>query len=424
MKKILISLFIFITILSIAGCGEKASEEDENTLTLMAQTSYTGANYIQRIIELYEKSTGNKIKIISFDASEYEEKASKAFEDGDIPDLFTHFNDANLSGYNISENFYYMNDQPWVDELVESVKDYSCDDSGNILGLPFWENSISGCYYNKKILDDLGLRAAYTQAEFDTLCSTLKSIGYTPLYWASSTGCNWMFQFGLDPIFADNPELLERLNSNEITYADIPAVKDMITWLDNAKKQGWFNNDYEVSGWDAIAPAMENGEAVFIFVWDTWFDTDFSDGGKYNRDDFALMPIFMNTVETGTYEGGNMDMLMVNKNSEKLQMALDFLSFCAMPENYNVAFDGVPTINCFKNQTTNIQDKMVTDAEASVKANHRVSTAWPKIIGYKQDDVGAAVLQMFQGKVDVEGCIKLMDDCRIAAAKELGAEGF
>lgn len=31
----------------------------------------------------------------------------------------------------------------------------------------------------------------------------------------------------LDPIFADNPRLLEQLNKNEITYAYIPAVENM-----------------------------------------------------------------------------------------------------------------------------------------------------------------------------------------------------
>lgn len=76
---------------------------------------------------------------------------------------------------------------------------------------------------------------------------------------------------------------------------------------------------------DDISPTPANGDAVFVFIWDTWFDTDFQDGGKYTRDDFALMPVFMNTVDTGTYEGGNLNMLMVNKNSPKLD--IQFCSF-------------------------------------------------------------------------------------------------
>ncbi len=424
MKKIAMALFLLCAATAIlAGCGKKLDSGKEDTLTLLLKKSDMEKVYIQRIIDLYERKTGNKIEATVFENTEFEKKSKEMFDNGDIPDLFFSYNGSTLERFRVPENFYYMNDEKWVNELTDSVRENCLDKDGNVLGLPFWENSLSGCYYNKKLLDSLGLKPAATQAEFDALCSALKAIGYTPLYWASNA-CNWMFQFGMDPIFADNPDLLEKLNRNEITYADIPEVADMVAWLDNANKQGWFNEDYEEAVWDSIAPAMREGEAVFLFVWDTWFDTDFAEKGKYSRDDFALMPVFMNTTPMGTYEGGNMNILMVNKNSPRLELARAFLNFCATPENYNAAFNGISTVNCFKNQTTNIQTGMVTEAMASIEANRRVSTARLKIIGYEQNDVGNAILQMFQGKVDVEGCIKLMDEYRIAEAKEMQAEGF
>lgn len=421
-KRLFAALTALSVMFSVTGCGNDAAE-DENTLTILGKVSHIETVYIERIISLYEEKTGNKIKTIPIENAEFDAAAAKIFDSGDIPDLFIHFNDADLSKYGVSENFYYMNDEPWVGELTDGSRNYCLDSGGNILGLPFWESSISGCYYNKTILDGLGLRPAHTQAEFDVLCQTLKDIGYTPMYWASND-CNWIFQFGLDPIFADDPELLEKLNKNEITYADIPAVRDMVEWLDNANKRGWFNADYASAAWDDLSPAVGNGGTVTFFAWDTWFSIDFTGGTTYTAEDFALMPVFMNTADKGTYEGGNLAMLMANKNSEKLQLALDFLEFCAAPENYNAAFDGVATVSSFKNQTTNIQSDMVTDAMVSIEANQRVSTAWPKIIGYVQNDVGDAVLRMFRGEVDVDGCIRLMDEYRITAAKELGAEGF
>lgn len=423
-KKLLALTLICATILlTLPGCGGKFSNTSKNTLTLLIQKGDLERNYIQEIIGLYEAKTGNKIKPVAYDSAEFDKKSKEIFAGSDLPDLLFHFNDTSLSYFNVPEHFYYMNNEPWVSELTDSVKANCLDSDGNVLGLPFWENSLSGCYYNKTLLDQLGLKPAATQAEFDALCQALKTVGYTPLYW-SSKSCNWIFQFGLDPIFADNPDLLERLNRNEITYADIPAVTDMVTWLDNAYKMGWFNANYQEALWDDISPAMQNGESVLFFVWDTWFSTEFKEGGKFSGKDFAVMPVFMNTVNMGTYEGGNMNMLMANKNSPRLQLALDFLRFCATPENYNFAFDGVPTVKCFKNQTTNIQSDMVTDAIVSIEANQRVSTAWPKIIGYQQNDMGAAVLKLFKGEVDVAGCVRLMDEYRIKAARDLGAAGF
>lgn len=419
---VLITLAALAALVLMPGCANN-SARDEDTITLMVETSCVETLYMQRILELYETETGNKIKIIPIENTTFEADAYAKFEKGEIPDIFMHYNDSDLTKYNVAENFLYLNDEPWVGELTDSAKAYCLDKDGNLLGLPFWESSVSGCYYNKTVLDSLGLRPAYTQAEFDALCAALKGVGYTPMYWASN-GCNWIFQFGLDPIFADDPELLEKLNKNEITYADIPAVRDMITWLDNANRNGWFNADYAGADWDSIAPAIGKGDAVMIYAWDSWFSMNLNGNTKYGSDDFALMPVFMNTADAGTYEGGNLAMMLVNKNSEKKQQALDFLAFCAAPENYNRAFEGVSTVSNFKNQTTNIQADMVTDALPSIEAHGRVSTAWPKIIGFSQDDVGDAVLKMFKGETDVDGCVRLMDEYRIAAAQKAGAAGF
>lgn len=412
-----ISALLFLA-LFLTGCGASPISQDENTLTFLIQTHDAETTYTKRIIKLFEEKTGNHIKILSFDEAEFEQKALELFEKGNVPDIFVHFNNSDLTKYNVSENFYYLNEEAWIDEMTDGAKAYSMDSDGNIIGLPFWESSVSGCYYNRAIFDELGLKPASTQEEFDALCEALKTVGYTPMYWGGD-GCHWPFQFGLDPIFADDPELLEKLNRNEIAYADIPAVRDMVEWLYAAKQKGWFNADYATANWDDLAIAVGNGDVATVFIWDTWFSMNLKEGSKYSIEDFELMPVFMNTTEMGTYEGGNLAMFMANKNSKKLELALEFLSFCATPENYNAAFDGIATVSCFKNQTTNIQSKMVTNAMTSILANERVSTAWPKIIGYNQNDVGNAILKLFQEEVDVDGCIELMDESRIAVLKKM-----
>ncbi len=410
-----------VTAFFACGCSG-SSEENGSTLTVMGKKSDMEKSYMSAVFEMYEKETGNKLKIIEFEDSEFEVKASEKFKQGDLPDIFMHFNNADLNRFNVSENFYYLNGESWVGDLTDSAAAYCEDGSGNLLGLPFWESSVSGCYYNKTLLDSLGLKPAATQAEFDVLCGTLAEIGYTPICWPAD-GCTWMFQFGLDPIFADDPQLLEKLNRNEITYAEIPEVADMISWISEAAKKGWFGQKYSETGWDDISTVMSSGGAVMTFIWDTWFYTDFA-GGSYTVDDFALMPVFMGTADEGTYEGGNLNMMMANKNSENLEEALEFLEFCASPENYERAFSGISTVSCFKGQTTNIQSDMVTEAQASISAKERVSTAATRIIGYSAEDVAEAFNSLLRGGTDVSGCVKLMDEKRIEEAKEQGIEGF
>lgn len=428
MKKpwlpILIALGVAAVLLAgILGLVKNKSDAGAVTITVMGRKSDLAKSYMTSIFQQYEAATGNKIQPVPIEDSEFEATAAERFAAGNVPDIFMHFHNADLDRFDIGGNFLYLNDQEWVEELTDSTLQYCLDGEGNLMGLPYWENSVSGCYYNKTIFDSLGLKPATTQSEFDVLCQALKDAGYVPICWPGD-GCSWMVQFALDPVFADNPELLRKINHNEITYGDIPEVTDMLQWIESAADKGWFGPDYLKWGIDDVNPVMSSGGAVMTFMWDTWFYTDLAKDGKYTVDDFGLMPVFLNTVENGTYEGGNLNMMMVNKNGEHIDACLDFLSFCAKEENYNVAFDGISTLNCFRGQTTNIQSPMVLDAAKSIEENLRASTSASKVLGFSGDDVAVALESLFRNRVDIAGCIELMDEYRIAAARKQGVEGF
>ncbi len=410
MKKRRLFLLLLAAVLLLAACGPGPGKE-RITLTVMGRRSDMEKTYLQRVFSRYQEATGNRLNIVSFEDGEFETEAARAFAQGNVPDVFMHFHNADLSRFQVEENFLDLSGEGWVSDLTPSSDAYCRDSQGRLLGLPFWESSVSGCYYNKTLLEELGLRPASTQAEFDVLCQTLAEIGRVPICFPAE-GCTWMYQFGLDPIFADDPALLERLNRNEVGYGDIPQVADMVQWIGNAADKGWFGSDYLTTGWDDISDKLSSGSAVMTFIWDTWFYTDFTVKGEYTVEDFALMPIFMGTAENGTYEGGNLNMMMVNKNGENVEAARAFLDFCADPENYNAAFEGISTVSCFRGQTTNIQSAMVTDAAASIASRERVSTAATKIVGYSADDVAAAVGELLRHRVDAAGCVVLMDSLR------------
>lgn len=198
-------------------------------------------SYMIKVFNLYEEATGNKLDLITFDDVSFEAEAAKRFAEGKVPDIFMPFHNSDLNRFNVGESFYYMNSEDWITDLTDSLLTYCQDSDGNILGLSFWESSVSGCYYNKTLLDSIGLKPAATQAEFDVLCQVLLETGYTPICWPSD-GCTWMFQFGLDPIFADDHLCLSNINKNEIFYSEIPDVKSMVNWISDAAQKGWFGH--------------------------------------------------------------------------------------------------------------------------------------------------------------------------------------
>ncbi len=409
MKKFCIP--IAAALLLGAACTGCAPESDPDAMTILGKTSDLGKPYMTEIFDHYRETTGESLNILAVEDSEFEDEAIRLFGTEDAPDILLHFHNADLNRFRVEENFLYLNDMPWVNELTDSARAYCTDAQGHLLGLPFWESSVSGCYYNKKLLKGLGVPT--TQEDFDGLCDMLLRKGITPILWPGQ--CSWMAQLALDPVFADAPDgpsRLEKLNAGEIKYEDISSVTDMVTWIANAAQKGWFGDRFLDKGWNDISEPLASGEAAMTFIWDTWFYTNFKPG-QYKVEDFALMPIFMNTAPQGTYEGGNLNMMIVNKNSPNKDRALAFLEFCATPENYNVAFNGISTVSVFKGQTTNIQSQMVTDAKASIARQERVSTASTKIVGYNAEDVMHALNALLRGEITPEGCVKRMDEQRI-----------
>ncbi len=415
---------------AVTGCGGGSEEgakgeasKDGVTLTLYGNADDAAKPYMQKIFELYEEETGNKIDVQGLDASNFESVCLTKFQTGDIPDVLMHFGGYSLDAYNPAENFVDFTDAEWVDDIADTSVAQTMRD-GVVYGLPFWESSVSGCFYNKQIFEEQGLEVPATQAEFDAVCQKLLDAGIQPIYMAAADSWPLLYQFGMDPIFAEG-DLLEKINSNQTTYSDIPEMHSLLEWYKTSADKGYFGEDYATDTWDYSSEVLGTGEAAMIFCWDTWFDTDYdSESYDYTSEDFGLMPIFMGTAEEGTYEGGNNSLLLVNKNGDHVDTAIEFVNFCADPDNYNQAFDGVATTPTFKGMTTNKLSSQYQGAEDSIAKVGNPSIANPEIIGFSQNDGGKCIQELLVGNIDVKECLKLMDEERIKVATSQNVEGF
>lgn len=402
--------------------AKDASASDGVTLTLYCNADDLAKPYMQKIISMYEENSGNRIDQQGLDTNNAETIALTKFTTGDIPDLYVHFGNCNLKNFNPEENFVDWSDAQWVLDIQDSVLPQATYND-MVIGLPFWEASNSGCFYNKIIFEELEIEIPTTQAEFDAVCDKLLENGIQPIYIAAADGWPVLYQFALDPVIEANPEYVDKLNSGEMTYADIPEFTSMCQWFKTAAEKGYFGQNFASDTWDYCSEVLGTGEAAMMFVWDTWFDTDFDgESYDYSSEDFGIMPIFMGTCDEGTYEGGNVNLMMANKNGENVEAAMDFINFMADPENYNVAFEGISTAAVFKGQTTNVNSIQYEENKDSVDSLIRASSAQPKIIGFNQSEGGKALLQLMSGDITVEQCIKLIDDDRIATLESFAQE--
>lgn len=386
-RTILIAGLVFVLFV-LAGCGRK-EEEKVTTVNPFTQPQYEWGkgegetlivwgtypdlerSYITKAFERYEELTGNKLELVQMPKEQYAEKMLAAFDgNGEKPDIILSYGGTSIEAYHPDDNFYDFTDAQWVEDLTDTSINQTVY-NGKIIGLPHWEASVSGTLYNKEIFEKYQLSVPKTQEEFMGVCEALVSKKITPIYLPGKEISMLLYQFPLDAVVED-ADTLDRLNNGSLGYANIPDMKKIVDWYKGMSEKGYFGADYRENDWDGMNNALDGGEYAMMLCWDTWLYTDF----KGDPEKFGLMPAFMGVPDSGTFEGPNLGLFIVNKHTDKLEDALNFITFLADPYNYNEVFAGVYTAPVFRNQVASISTPQYLEVERLIERNFRDSTAW------------------------------------------------
>lgn len=408
----------------LAGCGQKRAEEATavsftqpqydwgkgagETLTVWGAYPDLERSYITKAFERYEELTGNQLNLVQMPKEQYAGKMLEAFDgNGEKPDIILSYGGTSIEACRPDDNFYDFTEAEWVEDLTDTSINQTVY-NGKIIGLPHWEASVSGTLYQKEIFEKYHLSVPETQDEFIEVCEVLTSKGVIPVYLPGKEISMLLYQFPLDALVED-AKILAGLNDQSLSYADIPEMQKIVDWYKFMGDKGYFGSDYLENDWKGMSDALDSGQYAMMLCWDTWLYTDF----KGNPEKFGLMPAFIGVPDTGTFEGPNLGLFIVNKHTDKLEDALNFITFLADPYNYNVAFAGVYTAPVFKNQTASISTPQYLEAERFIEKNFRDSTAWLRIRGFSQMDAKCILDYMDGAKIKTaEECLQKMDQLR------------
>lgn len=430
MKIKIAGLAVFCTILTgmtLAGCSQKNTADtriraDEafsepqydwgkstgETLTVCGVYPDLERSYITKAFDRYRSLTGNELEIVQMPKEEFEQYMIAAVNgEAEKTDILFSYGGTNIESFLPEENFYDFTDAGWVDDLTDASINQTIY-NGKVIGLPHWEASISGTLYNKEIFSRYNLEIPQTQQEFMETCAVLLENGITPMYLPGKEISMLLYQFPLDSLVED-PGVLKGLNDGSLGYSDIPEIRQIVQWYKTMADNGYFGATWQTDDWNGMNEAMESENYAMMLCWDTWLYTDFQ--GDASR--FGLMPAFMGLPENGTFEGPNLGLFIVNKNSTKMDAALNFITFLADPYNYNAAFEGIYTAPVFKNQVASISTPQYLEAEHLIEQNYRDSLAWLRIRGFSQMDASCILDFMTAGSFQTaEDCVLQMDGLR------------
>ncbi|QNE35786.1 ABC transporter substrate-binding protein [Leifsonia shinshuensis] len=197
--------------------------------------------------------------------------------------------------------------------------------TGSLYATPAARSSLIGLYYNKEILDKLGLPVPKTLADFEKDAAAVKAAGITPIaYGSQDKGSATSILFATQDLYATSKNIGDFVYSAgnvPITSTGIvDAAKDVKKWADS----GWFTPNYPgVQYADAQAQFMD-GKAAFRFEYTG--SLGFSDAQKQTMG-YVQLPQVQGGKVVGT--GSTAANLSISAKSKHPDAAAAFLDFMA-----------------------------------------------------------------------------------------------
>ncbi len=237
----------------------------------------------------------------------------------------------------IMKNCVDLSDEPFVERLAD--KSILTAPDGKIYGFAFAvKTGGMGVVYNKTLFDEKGISIPKNYDEFLEVCEVLSKEKITPFYgpfkdvwtfqmWTASTWGYYVAQ--------NEPDLWERINSNEIGWDEVPAFEESLEKAYNLYKDGYMQSTVLSDDYNSITAAMGSGE----YAMTVGSNTTVRDIQNANPD--MVFDMFPYPVYEGENEYITISQLdaefFIPKDAKNIEAAKNFIDFMARPEQCDTA---------------------------------------------------------------------------------------
>lgn len=342
-KKFALLLVLSLVVGIFAGCGSKdaadapandAQEEVSSGDGVTIEFCYAGTDKrlecMQELCKAFTEETGINIELVTPN-DDYEAVMKTRMSSGDMPDVWeTH-------GYSTTRYKEYsevLNDEEWVDRMMDTIKPLMVGTDGNIRALPVTQSMLA-VVYNADVLEaaDVDPAGIVHWDDFREACAKIKESGVTPMFFGGKDSHVFGYYYDIAGQSYYVPDGCMYPSASELQDGSFDwdtkgaCVFEDMAWLAN---NGYVNEDLFSADEDGQVQALANGKCAFSF-----FDCNmYGYALGYNPDaNLGIMPAPGTGTGAATYSPGEGTCLAIWKDSEVKEEAKQFLDFMARSEN-------------------------------------------------------------------------------------------
>ena len=327
---------------AVSETTAKPEKVKDVTLSYVVSQNWVnkGSQVDDELNKKFEAETGIKIDMQVVPDDQYVNVLKTKMGTGEVPDIFMVSAGVGAQKFMPEKYFADLSNEPWVERYAEYAKNGTTID-GKVMGLMTWCVDGWGILYNKEVYDKFGLAVPKNNEEFTKVCDTLLQNGITPVFESGKDAWHWaiwLSQYG--PYAAKKHEgLYDKLNKNEVKFAEIPEFEQFLTQLKQSYDKGYLGKNSLSDAWDASYEALGTGKAAGFLGYQS-YQTEVV--GKYadsKADTWEMYPIpFAGNDMFSHSAGGNMR--VAYKDSKNLEYVKQYFNFLTQAENLAIFYEG------------------------------------------------------------------------------------
>ena len=406
MKRILACVLALMLALCAAAVAEDV------TITYMASQDWVQDAEME-LGEKFTEQTGIKVDYQIIPSDQYTNLLMSKLNSGECADLFG--SQAGqfdiVTQLNVEKNAVDLSGEAWA-ATVDPLAAAETSVNGKLYGQPAQDvSAVWAVAYNKKVFEKLNLAVPTNYEEFKAVCEAIKADGMVPVYEAVSDGWHhqlWFCELGVAIEHAE-PGTAEKLNNNEMGFADSATAKQLVEQIKEMVDLGYWGDNYMANAYADAARAIAEGECAMT-VANQGFPTEINAAyPEFPAEDigFFVMPLCDNQVLNMNPVGPTR---FIYSGSANIDAAKQYLAFIAEPENLQYLIDNVPKFNTLPFTTaTDAYSDEISGFYAAYPEHGTVYQTSVKYVNPQWMEIGKELVAVILGDQTPEQMLKNID---------------